>query len=427
MKKEAQTITIVDVTNITMNDLRLTNINQLRSLLKGTEKLDLSLRDATIEERYRFIDQTIDRFNYPELRKRDKKVVVSYLKKIIGYKPAQLYRLIAGAGDGTLTRKPYRRSKTHRVYTPADVKLLEKTDELHLRLNSLATKEILRREVEVFGHENYQIIAKVSSSHINNLRKSPVYRNSYVNPTKPRVVPIGVTEKPENFGWPGSIRVDTVHQRDVYHINSVDEITQWEIVVCVPTITEEFMIPALELLLAQYPFPVFNFHSDRGSESINHQVSDLLSRLLIKQTKNRARHPNDNALVETKNGAVIRKNMGWHHLDKRASDLLNEYYQKYLNVYLNYHRPSLFATHIIIDHHGQEQKIYDRAVIPYEKLKEISKLKRKNFLKPGLSFEQLDKIAYQYSDNEFAQILRKQESILYDKIEEIASTKSGLR
>lgn len=94
---------------------------------------------------------------------------------------------------------------------------------------------------------------------------------------------------------------------------------------------------------------------------------------------------------------------------------------------LNYHRPSLFATHIIIDYHGQEQKIYDRVVIPYEKLKEISKLKKKNFLKPGLTFGQFDKIAYQYSDNEFAQVLRKQESILYDKIEEITSTKGGLR
>lgn len=410
-----------------MDDSRLNNINQIRSLLKGTEKLDLSLRDADIEKKYRFIDQTVDRLGYRKLRKRDKRVVVSYLKKLTGYKPPQLYRLISKAAKGDLVRKPYHRKKSRRIYTPADIKLLEKTDELHLRLNSLATKEILRREFEVFGHEKYQTIAKVSRSHLNNLRKHPVYRNSYVNPTKPSVVPIGITEKPENFGWPGSVRVDTVHHRDVYHVNSVDEVSQWEAVVCVPTIAERFMIPALEILLAQYPFEVFNFHSDRGSESINYVVADFLSRLLIKQTKSRSRHPNDNALVETKNGAVIRKNMGWHHIDQGASDLVNEYFQKYFNPYLNYHRPSLFATSMITDRKGRERKIYDEATIPYEKLKEISKLKKTSFLKPGITFEQLDKIAYEFSDNEFAKILREQERILYDKIQEITSTKGGLR
>ena len=410
-----------------MDDSRINNINQIRSLLKGTEKLDLSLREADIEKKYHFIDQTVDRLGYAKLRKRDKRVVISYLKKLTGYKRTQLNRLVNRAKEGTLERKPYQRTNSYRVYTTPDIKLLEKTDEVHLRLNSLATKEILRREFEVFGHQEYETIAEVSRAHLNNLRKHPVYRNSYVNPTKPSVVPIGLTERPENLGKPGAVRVDTVHQRDVYHINSVDEVIQWEAVVCVPTIAERFMIPALELLLAQYPFEIFNFHSDRGSESINYVVADFLSRLLIKQTKSRSRHPNDNALVETKNGAVVRKNMGWHHLDQGASDLINEYYQKYFNPYLNYHRPSLFATRVVTDCKGRERKIYDEATIPYEKLKEISKLKKENFLKQGVTFEKLDKIAYQYSDNEFAEILRKQERILSGKINKIRVGKSGSR
>ena len=408
-----------------MDDSRLTNINQIRSLLKGTEKLDLSLREASIEKKYHFIDQTVDRLEYTKLRKRDKRVVISYLKKLTGYKRTQLNRLVNRAKEGTLERKPYQRTNSYRVYTTPDIKLLEKTDEFHLRLNSLATKEILRREVEVFGHQEYKTIAKVSRSHLDNLRKHPVYRNSYVNPTKPSVVPIGITERPENFGLPGSVRVDTVHQRDIYHINSVDEIIQWEAVVCVPTIAERFMIPALEILFAQYPFEIFNFHSDRGSESINYKVANLLSRLLIKQTKSRSRHPNDNALVETKNGSVLRKHMGWHHIDQGASDLINEYYQKYFNPYLNYHRPSLFATRIVVDRKGRERKIYDQAIMPYEKLKEISKLKGKNFLKQGVTFAQLDKVAYQYSDNEFAEILREQERVLSGKISKIRVGKSG--
>jgi hypothetical protein len=87
-------------------------------------------------------------------------------------------------------------------------------------------RQLKRREFEIFHHNNFQTISRISHSHISNLRHSLIYKNSWVNHTKARHIPIGITMPPENFGKPGSIRVDTVNQRDVYHINSVDEITQ---------------------------------------------------------------------------------------------------------------------------------------------------------------------------------------------------------
>lgn len=310
-----------------MNDSRLTNINQLKQFLKGSQKLDLSLRKASIDAKYKFIDQTVDRFKYFHLRKKEKRVVINYLKKITGYKKAQLYRLLKRAVNGDLKRKEYHRAKPRRIYTALDIKLLEKTDELHLRLSEKATQEIFRRENEIFGNQKYENISGISHAHITNLRHSSIYRNSWVNHTKARQVPIGITMKPENYGKPGSIRVDTVHQRDIYHINSVDEITQWEIVICVPQISEDYMKPALLDLLDQYPFLIFNFHSDRGGETINYLVADMLQKLLIKQTKNRAYHSNDNALVETKNGSIVRKNMGWEHINQDMVDDINYYYK----------------------------------------------------------------------------------------------------
>lgn len=234
---------------------------------------------------------------------------------------------------------------------------MEKTDELHLRLSEGATKEILRREFEIFHHNNFQTISRISHSHITNLRHSLIYKNSWVNHTKARQIPIRITMPPENFGKPGSIRVDTVNQRDVYHINSVDEITQWEVVVCVPQISERCMLPALQELIDQYPFIVFNFHSDRGRETINYIVSSFLQRLLIKQTKSRAYHANDNALVETKNGAVVRKNMGWQHINQNLTDKINHYYRNYFNPYLNFHRPCGYTT-IIVDEKGRKKRLY---------------------------------------------------------------------
>jgi hypothetical protein len=280
-------------------------------------------------------------------------------------------------------------------------------------MSEKATLEILRRENEVFQHHNYQTISKISHSNITNLRHSPLYKSSWVNHTKARQIPIGLTQKPENYGKAGSIRVDSVSQKDVYHINTIDEITQWEIVFCVPQICEACMLPALEDIINQYPFTIFNFHSDRGGENINYQVADFLQRLLIKQTKSRSYHSNDNALVETKNGSVIRKNMGWEHIDQKFCDRINHYYKNYFNPYLNYHRPCGFPN-IITDEKGKKEKVYNVYLTPYDALKRI--LGANKFLKPEQTFEKLDIIAYQHSDNEFAEIMREEERKLFNEI-----------
>ena len=397
-----------------MDDSRLTNVTQLRQFLKGAQGLDVSLRTAGIKQRYGFIDRTVDRLKYQRLDWKGKRPVLNYLRKITGYRKAQLFRLVKRAVAGKLSPRQYHRIKPHRIYTVSDIKLLEQTDEHHLRLSAPATQEILRREVEVFKHREYQTIAKVSWSHLNNLRSSPAYRNSWVNHTKPRLIPIGITSPPENFGLPGSLRIDTVHQRDVYHINAVDEITQWEVLVCVPAISEQFLLPAINQILGQCPFIVFGIHADRGCEYINYLVVELLTKLFIKLTKSRSGHPNDNALVETKNGSVVRKNMGWEHLDNGASDLINGFYQNWFNPYLNYHRPCGYPT-LVTDDKGKTKRIYHSYQPPYEALKAIRGGRK--FLKPGESFAKLDILAYQYSDNEFAKQMRQEQRKLFDTIQ----------
>jgi transposase InsO family protein len=147
--------------------------------------------------------------------------------------------------------------------------------------------------------------------------------------TRPTPVSIGERRRPEPDGRPGYLRVDAVHQGDqdgvkgVYHINAVDEVTQWQIVGATPRISEAWLKPLLESMLAQFPFRIRGFHSDNGSEFINHTVAESLNKLLIEQTKPRPRHSNDNGLVESKNGAVIRKHMGFDHIPAGHADSIN--------------------------------------------------------------------------------------------------------
>lgn len=119
------------------------------------------------------------------------------------------------------------------------------------------------------------------------------------------------------------MRVGTVHQggqdslKGVYHLNAVDEIAQFEIVCSVEKISERYLMPALETLMQQFPSVLLGFHADNGSEYTNRQVAKLLDKLLIEFTKSPARHSNDNALVESKLRALVRKHLGYAQIPPR--------------------------------------------------------------------------------------------------------------
>jgi hypothetical protein len=160
--------------------------------------------------------------------------------------------------------------------------------------------------------------------------------------------PIGVRRAPQPQGLPGYVRVDSVQQGDrdglkgVYHINAVDTVTQWQVVAAVERISEQHLLPALRAVLEGFPFIVRGFHADNGSEYINHQVAALLNKLNIEFTKSRPRHCNDNALAEAKNGAIVRKHLGYTHIPSRFAALVNAFTLDVLTPYVNFHRPCFF-------------------------------------------------------------------------------------
>ena len=97
-------------------------------------------------------------------------------------------------------------------------------------------------------------------------------------------------------------------------------------------------------------------------------------------TKSRARKSNDNALVEGKNAAVVRKHLGYDHIPQRFSARVNAFTHDVLSPFLNHHRPCLFPTEQR-DHKGKIKKRYrDQDIAtPYEK--QIPNAA--TFLKPG--------------------------------------------
>ena len=171
--------------------------------------------------------------------------------------------------------------------------------------------------------------------------------------------------------------MDCVHVGDrdgakgVYLINVVDEVTPYEFVGAVATISERVLVPVLEGLLGLFPFVVVGFHADNGSEYGNHTVVALLNKLHVRDfTKSRPRRSTDNALVEGKNASVVRRFLGHDHIPQRFAPLVDTFTQQHLSPYLNYHRPCLFATEREAAN-GRIRRVYRAADVhtPYDKLR----------------------------------------------------------
>jgi hypothetical protein len=303
-------------------------------------------------------------------------------------------------------------------YQAADVALLAAVDEAHETLSGPATQKILYREFHDYGNKLYQRLAGISVPHIYNLRKSRTYgeRKIIFHKTRPVKVMIGERRQPDPQGRPGYLRIDTVHQGDqdgvkgVYHINAVDEVTQWQIVGATAHISEAWLLPVLEAMLPQFPFQILGFHSDNGSEFINHTVAKLLNKLLVEQTKSRPRHSNDNGLVESKNGAVIRKHMGYEHIHSSHAEAIEEFYEQYFNPYLNYHRPC-GVPEVVTNAKGKQRRVYRWYATPWEILRQLPDLAR--HLKSGLTQADLEQQAGVESDTAAAQRMQAAKAKLF--------------
>ena len=389
-----------------MREAEKQSLEQIRAFLDASEAVQFEGEKR--EEIYGWISRLLQVHGYGQQSRANRGLVRRYVEKLTGLSRAQVTRLIGRyVKSGEVKEEQYRRRRFPQRYTRADIELLASVDEAHESLSGPATKRILEREHAVYGKPDYERLATISVAHLYNLRQQRRYRECRLSYTKtrPTGVSIGERRRPDPQGQPGYLRVDTVHQGDqdgmkgVYHINAVDEITQWQVMGCAAQIGEAWLLPVLQALLEQFPFRVRGFHSDNGSEFINHTVAQLLNKLLIEQTKSRPRRSNDNGLVETKNGAVIRKYMGYGYIAAGHAEAISRFYREHLNPYVNLHRPCAQAD-IETDAKGRKRRRYRRYQTPLETLLAIERPEQ--FLRPGLNVDLLRQRAARYSDTEAA-------------------------
>ena len=394
---------------------------EIRGFLEASQ--EVVFEGQRRSEVYEWLTRTLHQQGYREQGKRMRGLLRRYMEKLTGLSRAQVSRLVGRYLEHSEVKASvYKRHHFGSRFTRADIELLAKVDEAHETLSGPATKRILSREHERYQRAGYERLATISVAHIYNLRRRRRYRECRMNYTKtrPMQVAIGERRKPEPGGKPGYLRVDTVHQGDrdgvkgVYHINAVDEVTQWQVVGAVPAITQSHLKPVLQAIMDQFPFPIRGFHSDNGSEFINDTVAGLLKKLLIDQTKSRPRKSNDNGLVESKNGAVIRKHMGYGYIDSAHAPAIDRFYRLSFNPYLNFHRPC-GQPERVVQPNGKEKFVYRNYATPWEVLRDLCGAlpDGKSYLKSELNTEAMDRMAFAQSDTEAASRMQQAKRVLF--------------
>ena len=121
-------------------------------------------------------------------------------------------------------------------------------------------------------------------------------------------------------------------------------------------------------------------------------------------------HSNDNGLAETKNGAVIRKPMGYGYIPAGHAVRMQPFYTAYFNPYLNYHRPCAQAD-ITFDEKGRRRYLYRRYQTPLETLLPLPNPAQ--YLRPGLTPAVSQRIAETRSDTEAAQRMQQAKRRLF--------------
>jgi transposase InsO family protein len=410
--------------NVSVHEAEKLSLEAISRFVEASE--EVRFEGGNRHQEYGWIERVLVQQEYGQQGKVGRGVVRRYIEKMTGLSRAQVTRLIACyTASGRVRPTVYQRRRFPQRYTRADIELLAAVDEAHETLSGPATKRIVEREVELYGKQEYARLATISVAHLYNLRGSQRYRERRLNyvKTRPTAISIGERRKPQPQGQPGYLRLDTVHQGDqpagragskgVYHIDAVDELTQWQVLASTPRISEAYLEPVLEQMLRQFPFRILGFHSDNGSEFINATVAKLLEKLRIEQTKSRPRSSGDNGLIETKNGAIIRKHIGYGYIDAGHAQRINDFYRDYLNPYLNYHRPCAQAD-VEIDEKGRKRVRYKRYQTPLETL--LGLHKPAQYLRQGLSINALTRIAGALSDTEAAARMQQAKNKLFEKL-----------
>lgn len=184
-----------------------------------------------------------------------------------------------------------------------------------------------------------------------------------------------------------------------YTLTATDIRTGWTECAAIPNRSQVNVVAAIEHIRARFPFPILGIDCDNGSEFINHLLHAWCGRNAITFTRCRPYKKNDQCYVEQKNGAVVRRLVGYARYEGAAACAhLNKLYQAH-RLCLNFFEPSMKLL-AKTRSGARVKKSYDRAQTPWQRFQQILE-------QDGERKEQIDRMHAGYLALNPAQLRRR--------------------
>ena len=205
----------------------------------------------------------------------------------------------------------------------------------HLQLDSLVRERLLTASASTLDRLLKPIRSTAGSRRRRGRRKSMGHR-----------IPVR-TYNDWNKPPPGYLEIDLVAHCGgplsgsfIHSLVVTDVCTGWTEAVPLLARDQALVLAGLEAIQRQLPFPIRGIDSDNDGAFINETLLEWTSLQGIEFTRSRAYRSNDQAYIEQKNGAVVRRFVGHHRYSgPLAGQMLVQLYQK-LRLYVNYFQPS---------------------------------------------------------------------------------------
>jgi len=141
---------------------------------------------------------------------------------------------------------------------------------------------------------------------------------------------------------------------------------QWTVHCALKNKAFTWVYQALENACAVLPLPVRIFHSDNGSEFINHALMLWCKQKGILLARSRSGKKNDNCFVEQKNGHTVRKQIGYmRHSGDKGVAALQAVYTHYDNLFNFFYTGRKLVSKERVK--AKTKKTYDKPQTPFER------------------------------------------------------------
>jgi hypothetical protein len=173
---------------------------------------------------------------------------------------------------------------------------------------------------------------------------------------------------------PGYLEIDFVSHGGtsmqgvfLWSLVATDVCSGWTEAVALVAREQFLVVEGLEVVRRQFPIPIKGIDSDNDSAFINETLQAYCHQQQWEFTRSRAYQKNDQAWIEQKNGAVVRRFVGYQrHSGMAAGQCLARLYQS-MRLFVNYFQPSM-KLRSKTRQGAKVKKTYHKPVTPCERL-----------------------------------------------------------